>query len=98
MHAGFPMMSGFNTVLPPNSPNCANGRGEWSWGIFPPASYHPGGVNMAMADASIRYVSNSIDTGDISAPGPTVSNSKASPYGVWGALGTKAGSEATFLE
>ena len=58
IHAGYPMISGFNTVLPPNSPNCSNGWAEISWGIFPPASYHPGGVNLSMADGSIRFSPN----------------------------------------
>ncbi len=101
LYAGYPMINGFTTVLPPNSPNCANGRGEWQWGIFPPDSYHPGGVNVAMADASVRFISETIDTGDLSCPCPTQQDPCASygnppsssPYGVWGALGTKAGGE-----
>ncbi len=93
MHAGFPMISGFTTVLPPNAPSCANTKGEWSWGVFPPDSYHPGGVNLAMADGSVRFVSNTIDTGDLSLPEGENQGLKASPYGAWGALGTKAGLE-----
>lgn len=95
---GFPMQSGFTTVLPPNSPQCANGRGQWQWGIFSPDSFHPGGVNLSMADGSLRFISDSIDVGDVSLPGPLISNTKNSLYGVWGALGTKGGSEPTFLE
>ena len=98
LHGGFPMTSGFSTVLPPNSPKCNNGRGEWQWGVFPPDSFHPGGVNVAMADGSLRLVSDSIDTGDLSQTEAAISHKKASPYGVWGALGTKAGNESAFLE
>jgi hypothetical protein len=102
LYAGYPMINGFTTVLPPNSPNCANGRGEWSWGVFPPDSFHPGGVNLALADASVTFVSETIDTGDLSCPQPssvpvcpTLNNPPGtSPYGVWGALGSKDGGEA----
>ena len=82
---------GFNTVLPPNGPACAGGSNDNQFGgVFPPSSYHPGGVNTALADASVRFVSETIDTGDLTqAP----STSGASRFGVWGALGTKDGGE-----
>jgi prepilin-type N-terminal cleavage/methylation domain-containing protein/prepilin-type processing-associated H-X9-DG protein len=98
LYCGYAMMVGFTTVLPPNSPQCANGRGEWQWGVFPPDSFHPGGVNLAMADGSLRFISNSIQVGDTALPGPSISLLKGSVYGVWGALGTKDGAESTFLE
>jgi prepilin-type processing-associated H-X9-DG protein len=94
---GYAQMTGFTTVLPPNSPQCANGRGEWEWGVYPPDSYHPGGVNLAMADGSLRFISDSIDVGDVSLPAPNISLLKASVYGLWGALGTKNGTEPTFM-
>lgn len=97
MHAGFPMVTGFMTVLPPNSPACANTRGEWSWGVFPPDSYHPGGVNVALVDGSVRFVANAIDVGDLSRPEARLTGAQASPYGVWGALGTRAGGEPAFV-
>jgi prepilin-type N-terminal cleavage/methylation domain-containing protein/prepilin-type processing-associated H-X9-DG protein len=31
------------------------------WGVFAPRSKHPGGVNVAMADASVHFASNTID-------------------------------------
>lgn len=97
-YAGYPMMSGFGTVLPPNSPNCANNRGEWQWGVFPPDSYHPGGVNLAFADGSVTFISETIDTGNTALPAPRRRNSsRPSPYGVWGALGTKDGAESLKL-
>jgi prepilin-type processing-associated H-X9-DG protein len=88
---GWPIGQGFTTVLPPNAPRCAPDRGEWQWGVLPPDSYHPGGVNVGMADGSTRFVADNIDTGNLSASEPT---SGASPYGVWGALGSKDGGEA----
>jgi prepilin-type N-terminal cleavage/methylation domain-containing protein/prepilin-type processing-associated H-X9-DG protein len=97
--SGYPMIQGFTTVLPPNSPKCANCKGEWCWGLFPPDSFHPGGVNVAMADGSVHFISDSINTGDLSAPEPapgsTMPSPRQSPYGVWGALGTIDGGEPT---
>lgn len=94
-HDGHPTYVGFNTVLSPNSPSCSS---TISWGdgvpaILPPTSNHTGGVNAAMADGSVQFFSQNVDTGDqtvaaINATGP-------SPYGVWGALGTMAGGEVT---
>jgi prepilin-type processing-associated H-X9-DG protein len=97
--AGYPMISGFTTVLPPNAPKCAPSHGEWNWGIFPPDSYHPGGVNAAMADGSVRFVSETIDTGDLSQTEPDRQTPPRidSPYGVWGAMGSRNGGEVRAL-
>ncbi len=54
-------------------------------------SYHPGGVNVVMADGSIHFISETIDTGDLTAPQPI--SGQPSPYGVWGALGSRDGGE-----
>ena len=59
--------------------------------ILPPSSQHTGGVNVTMADGSVHFFSSSIDTGDLSVPAFAAFG--RSPYGVWGALGTKAGGE-----
>lgn len=93
--AGFPMICGFHTILPPNSPSCATAAGEWNEGIFTADSYHPGGVNAAMVDGSVRFVSETINTGNLSLPVPQTGNLGMSPYGVWGAMGTKDGGEAS---
>jgi len=84
---------GFTTVLPPNGPACGSTTNDdGSDGVWPPSSYHPGGVNVAMADGSVRFVGDSIDTGNLQAPSPTGVTGQ-SPYGVWGAMGSRAGSE-----
>jgi prepilin-type N-terminal cleavage/methylation domain-containing protein/prepilin-type processing-associated H-X9-DG protein len=89
---GFAIYSGFNTILPPNSVACTNACAEWGTDqIMPPDSYHPGGVNATLGDGSVRFITDTIDTGNLSAP--AVSGG-ASPYGVWGALGTIDGGEA----
>ena len=83
------MPSGFTTVLPPNSPVCSYGNDD-GWGCASPQSNHSGGVNAAMLDGSVRFVSETIDAGDAYAN--TVSSGK-SPYGVWGAMGSISGGE-----
>ncbi|MFG0335442.1 MAG: DUF1559 domain-containing protein [Maioricimonas sp. JB049] len=84
---------GFTTVLPPNGPLCASaGNDNQSHGIYPPSSQHTGGVNAVMADGSVRFISENIDTGDLTQPHPTGLN-QPSPYGVFGSLGSRMGGE-----
>jgi prepilin-type N-terminal cleavage/methylation domain-containing protein/prepilin-type processing-associated H-X9-DG protein len=35
--------------------------GDMSWGVIPPSSNHPGGVNVLLGDGSVNFVQNSID-------------------------------------
>lgn len=85
--------TGINTILPPNSPVClsdddnSNRRGQW-----PVSSYHPGGVHILMADGAVRFINESIDTGNLASIDVRV-NGGPSPYGVWGALGSIRGKE-----
>ena len=87
----------FNTILPPGSPSCAVGGPFGADGIYSAGSEHPGGVNISMMDASVHYMTNTVDTGDMSQPTPTRAQLSqthfASPYGIWGSLGTVAGDE-----
>lgn len=60
--------SWYNHVLPPNSPtpDCAqdfmlSGMSPASGGGFGARSYHPGGVNCLYMDASVRFVSDTVD-------------------------------------
>ncbi len=82
-----------NTILPPNSPTCisqddnSNRRGQW-----PVTSYHTGGAHILLADGAVRFITESVDAGNLAAP--DVRNMGGpSPYGVWGALGSVRGSE-----
>jgi prepilin-type N-terminal cleavage/methylation domain-containing protein/prepilin-type processing-associated H-X9-DG protein len=82
----------FNTVLPPNSPSCAEGtdaNADSTTSLLPPTSRHTGGVHALMADGAVRFISDNIDTGNLG----TGVTSGPSPYGVWGALGTRASNE-----
>lgn len=88
---GVTSVTGFNTILPPNSPSCAQSANNHSNGVFSATSRHPGGVNTVLADGAVRFISESIDTGNLALSdvqfGP-------SPYGVWGALGSIQGNES----
>jgi hypothetical protein len=63
------------------------------------SSYHPGGGHVLIADGSVHFISETIDAGDITAgeiSGQTDQPSGGrSPYGVWGALGSRSGGEAS---
>ena len=86
--------SGFNTVFPPNSPQCMarNGTGEGGWGFFSPTSNHPMGVNATYADGSVRFISETINCGSLLSGGEAP-RGEASRFGVWGALGSINGGE-----
>lgn len=91
-YAGNAFFNGMSTILPPNSAVCSIGNGavppHWFAGIWTPTSEHFGGVQLAFGDGSIRFLSEAIDSGNLAAVAPDL-NALESPYGVWGALGTK---------
>ncbi len=87
--------SGFNTILPPNFPSFEYGwEVQNGWGAFAPSSNHSGGVNAVRVDGSVTFISDTIDTNGSTA---TCVTSGKSPFGVWGALGSKNGGETTSL-
>ncbi len=82
--------AGFTTVIGPNGPSCMQTAADSARAIMTPSSYHPGGINAALADGSVRFINDSIETGNLALP-PVQSG--PSPYGVWGAMGSKNGGE-----
>ncbi|GAA4441262.1 DUF1559 domain-containing protein [Bremerella cremea] len=88
-----PMYVGLTTILPPNGPACTDdsgNNGDRNDVCIPPNSEHPGGVNALYADGSVHFITETIDTGNLSVSQPA---SGPSNYGVWGALGSKSGGE-----
>ena len=86
------------TIRPPNNVSCfhddRNGQGYNTMG-----SRHQGGCHILMGDGAIKFVTDSIEAGDQTAipvlgtndttPPPGI----VSPYGLWGALGTRGSKE-----
>lgn len=93
---GASVMCAFNTILPPNAPSCAPAGTATQEArlLVPPTSYHPGGATVCMLDGSVQFISETIDTGDLTLG---LVQSGQSNYGVWGALGSRAGSEPVSL-
>ncbi len=91
-----PLYSCFNTILPPNREIClTNNHG--GHGIVPPSSRHLGGCHILMSDGAVVFMTDSVEAGDARAPVPYFRNNNnqsgvgaESPYGLWGALGTRA--------
>lgn len=46
-----------------------------------------------MGDGSVRFISNTINVGDLNASGMRAAMTGPSPYGVFGAMGTRNGGE-----
>ncbi|MFO0863659.1 MAG: DUF1559 domain-containing protein [Gemmataceae bacterium] len=82
---------GFTTNIAPNGPSCAWNSHDAQPGVYAASSFHTGGINVAFADGSIRFIQDGIDVGNQAAVGTSLTG--FSPYGIWGALGTRAGGE-----
>ena len=91
----FPLNSQMNTILPPNKELCM----WWTWGgegTMPPSSRHQGGAHVLMGDGAVIFITDSIEAGDSRAQSVYYWGARVgskSPYGLWGAMGTKASSE-----
>ena len=102
---GYQWMSGEHmhtamfTIIPPNGTLCYQGEFPGQEGIVTPSSRHQGGVHVLMGDGAVKFITDSIEAGDQQQhmvergqTGPATPGS-ASPYGLWGALGTRASRE-----
>ncbi|MFK8111379.1 MAG: DUF1559 domain-containing protein [Rubripirellula sp.] len=94
-----PNWSGFHTIHPPNAPICG-GNNVGQTGSFPASSRHQGGAHVLMGDGAVIFMTDSVEAGDprhemvwrFAVDVDSVTGSP-SPYGLWGALGTKANRE-----
>jgi prepilin-type N-terminal cleavage/methylation domain-containing protein/prepilin-type processing-associated H-X9-DG protein len=96
-------MSGMHTILPPNGELCAQ-RNPGGRTVCPPSSRHQGGVHILMTDGAVIFMTDSVEAGDSRSPQVWLNGTNAgppsnvpgsmSPYGLWGALGTRASKEA----
>lgn len=101
--SGTATYSSMNTILPPNAEVCVTFY-DTGQGMLPPSSRHQGGVHILMTDGAIKFITDSVDTGNLgirtvsSQPDSDLPPGSASPYGLWGASGTRASKEVETLE
>jgi prepilin-type N-terminal cleavage/methylation domain-containing protein len=81
------------------------GHGDQIGGVMSAGSHHRGGCHVLMGDGAVKFVTENIESGNKNSPsvhspgtGTTftaggLAAGSESPYGLWGALGTRAGSE-----
>ncbi len=94
--------SGVTTVLPPNRELCFLSYAG-SDAICPPSSRHQGGAHMLLGDGAVKFITDSIEAGnpagramvslDANNNDPLSVPGSASPFGLWGSLGTRASRE-----
>ncbi|MEO1616561.1 MAG: DUF1559 domain-containing protein [Planctomycetota bacterium] len=99
-----PVYTSFTTIRPPNSEVCMGGGGDFDTGVVGASSRHQGGAHVLMGDGAVIFMTDSVEAGDqrhpvvrlnggINNQFPGSVAGSASPYGLWGALGTRANSE-----
>ena len=79
-------ITGFQTILPPNSPSGSGSSGAlgnegWYYSISSVSSNHTGGINVGLVDGSVQFVSATINCGDLDASlyGPSASTGTTWP-------------------
>ncbi len=89
-----PNSSGFFTASPPNKEICTE-QNSGNSGWYTASSRHQGGAHVLMGDGAVIFMSDSVEAGDQYALGVNAYRKPGSksPYGLWGALGTRAAKE-----
>jgi len=93
-----PIFTGFTTIRPPNSPVCLAQNNNLYGGSLSASSRHQGGAHVLMGDGAVKFITDSIAAGNSTAAMTWLSESTGnsnnvggkSPYGLWGALGSRA--------
>ncbi|MCM2374895.1 DUF1559 domain-containing protein [Aporhodopirellula aestuarii] len=98
--------SGMNTIHSPNKSVCLNrhstvGATPHGAGVCQPSSRHQGGCHVLMGDGAVKFITDSIEAGDrrsahvakIGSRTDVLAPGSQSPFGLWGALGTRAAKE-----
>ncbi len=94
-----PLFSGCLTILPPNREICGPYNTLGTTCIATMSSHHQGGAHVLMGDGAVKFITDSIEAGNSRAPSVWQNGTlgaapgSQSPYGLWGALGTRASSE-----
>ena len=86
---------GFTTILAPNSATCsseATATPNGAWFALSANSEHGTGVMVAFADGAVQWISDDISASVVNS-GPVNTTTTPSTYGIWGAMGSKAGGE-----
>ncbi len=90
-----------NWTLPDGSSNTA---AYWGEGVYSASSRHQGGAHVVMADGAVKFITDSIEAGSpahatVRVGGSTAEPTRStvpgssSPFGLWGALGTRGARE-----
>ena len=59
---GRPYYAGFNTIVNPNGPSCAENNGDWYNGVYTASSRHGSMVMVLLADGSVRKINDVVDS------------------------------------
>ncbi len=90
------LYSAFFTMLPPNSETCHHGNYHEEY-LASISSRHQGGAHVLMGDGAVKFITDSIEAGNVNSAQVTIHNylppGSGSPFGLWGSLGTRGSSE-----